>query len=343
MIKKIFFVLAIFFFSNTLFAQRLNGRIIDLSSEDPVIYANIYLEGTTIGTVSDGNGNFSLDIRNYNGIPIIVSTIGYKSRRITEYPVNQNLCIGLEKAEYTLTVTEVKAKKLNRAARARYLAEFKREFLGVSGNAYRCEILNEKDLIYDYDKASKTLFVNSKKPLKIKNNALGYEVTYHLDNFISAREFVFYDGYYFFTEIESKSQLEVEKIEDNRYSAYLGSRLALIRSIYDKNLKNNLFTLYDTNYTEIKLKKIIDELPSGDKIFCPGQELIIHFGFNQFPIKSRLIPIDSCIRITKEGYFNANSIKWGDRISIDRVADLLPFEYKLSEKQKTAFEFMKKL
>ncbi len=334
--KNLLFIPILFLCVNS-FSQKISGRIQDLKTNKPVPYATIYLEGTTIGTVSNINGDFNLNLKNHESIPIIVSVIGYKSKRFTNYDLNSHFVVQLDPAEYTLVETEIKAKRITRAARARYTAEFKREFLGISRNAYRCEILNEKDLKYDYDKSTKTLIANSKKPLIIKNNALGYEITYYLDHFISTEKDIYYDGYYFFKEIQAQSLIEAKRINDNRFNTYLGSRLALIRSIYNDDLEKNMFKLYDTSYSEIKLNEILDSLPSGDKRICLGQELTIHFGYLEFPHKSKLIPIDSCIQITKEGYFNAKSIKWTNRIALKRVADLLPFEYKLSEEQKAFF------
>ena len=51
-----------FIFSDMVYGQGstvIQGKIVDASGE-PVVGANIYIKGTTVGTVSDLRGNFSL-------------------------------------------------------------------------------------------------------------------------------------------------------------------------------------------------------------------------------------------------------------------------------------------
>lgn len=340
--KTTFYLSIVLFLLNSYAdGQVIHGKVLDAKSMEAVRYANVYLEGTSIGSVTDNYGRFHFDIKSHRGIPIIVSTIGYKSKREPEYRSNQELTVYLEQKNYMLAETEIKARRITRSRRANYLREFKDEFLGRSSNAYRCEILNKKDILFEYDQEAKILYASSKKPLIIKNHGLGYQITYFLDHFISTRKEVFYDGYYFFNEIEPISQLEATQYSDNRFRAYRGSRLALIRAIYQENIEQKLFSLYDQNNDLIDLKEILRKLPDGEKEICLDQGLIVQFGYQPFERKSRLIPIDSCIRITKEGYFNGKSIKWTDHIAKKRVADLLPFEYKLTEKQKSVFDHMK--
>ncbi len=59
----------------------VTGTITDATTGEPVIGANIVVEGTTVGTVSDVNGKFSLDIPKV-GATIVVSYLGYMSEHI---------------------------------------------------------------------------------------------------------------------------------------------------------------------------------------------------------------------------------------------------------------------
>ncbi len=61
--------------------QKLTGRITDSSNGEPVVGANIIIEGTTLGTVSDVDGNFSLEINRPEAV-IVVSFLGYLTERI---------------------------------------------------------------------------------------------------------------------------------------------------------------------------------------------------------------------------------------------------------------------
>src|SRR5690606_9701133 len=59
--------------------QLVTGQVVD-NEGNPVPGATILVEGTTIGTATDIDGNFSLDVP--NGAVLLVSFIGYKSLRI---------------------------------------------------------------------------------------------------------------------------------------------------------------------------------------------------------------------------------------------------------------------
>ena len=57
----------------------VKGKVLD-SSGTPVIGANIVEKGTTNGTISDMDGNFSLNVG--NKAILIVSYIGYKEQAV---------------------------------------------------------------------------------------------------------------------------------------------------------------------------------------------------------------------------------------------------------------------
>lgn len=59
-------------------AGRIKGVVVDTTGE-PVIGANVMVKGTTNGTITDIDGNFSLS--NVKGT-LVVSFIGYKSQEV---------------------------------------------------------------------------------------------------------------------------------------------------------------------------------------------------------------------------------------------------------------------
>lgn len=62
--------------------QKVLGTIYDATTGEPVIGANIVIEGTTLGTVSDVDGKFSLEISAPNSV-LLVSFLGYNTERVT--------------------------------------------------------------------------------------------------------------------------------------------------------------------------------------------------------------------------------------------------------------------
>ena len=68
-------------FLGSLFAQEeltINGLIIDSSNQKPLPGANIYIEDSDFGTVSNKSGAFSLSVDNLKKGEIKISMIGFK-------------------------------------------------------------------------------------------------------------------------------------------------------------------------------------------------------------------------------------------------------------------------
>ena len=65
----------------------IQGRIVDVRTGNPIIFANIYLVGTNIGTVSNSEGDFIVKIPFFiENKTIVISSIGYKN---IEFSIDQ--------------------------------------------------------------------------------------------------------------------------------------------------------------------------------------------------------------------------------------------------------------
>ncbi|MFD1063370.1 carboxypeptidase-like regulatory domain-containing protein [Winogradskyella litorisediminis] len=65
----------------------IKGKLIDADLEFPVENASIYIQNTTIGTISNSDGRFALNVPNANlRDTLVISSIGYKSFKV---PVNE--------------------------------------------------------------------------------------------------------------------------------------------------------------------------------------------------------------------------------------------------------------
>ncbi len=134
MMKKLtYFLLCIFMCIGTATAQnvKVTGHVTAAEDGEPVIGASIIVKGTTIGTVTDYDGNFSLEVPR-TGKTLVVSYIGMKSQEVAvSNSVNvklgsdtQNLdevvvtALGISKEKKALgyAVQDVKSDELNQAA-----------------------------------------------------------------------------------------------------------------------------------------------------------------------------------------------------------------------------------
>lgn len=104
-------VLLLFFLGATSFAQtELKGKVADFMTYMPIESASVYIENTTVGTITNADGNFSLRVpaANMSGT-LIVSSIGYTSFRIaiSEYESGEDVFLEEEIASLDEVVLEV--------------------------------------------------------------------------------------------------------------------------------------------------------------------------------------------------------------------------------------------
>ena len=74
---------------------RITGSIADERTGESLLFANIIIQNTTKGTVTDLEGKFILDIDDNNEVTLVVSSIGYLSQLVKAGPSNKVLDIKL--------------------------------------------------------------------------------------------------------------------------------------------------------------------------------------------------------------------------------------------------------
>ncbi|MBG44599.1 MAG: hypothetical protein CL530_11600 [Aequorivita sp.] len=81
---KHFFLLFIFFIGATTFAQtELKGKVADFLTFQPIESASVYIENTTIGSITNADGNFVLKVpQQHLQDTLVISSIGYKSFKV---------------------------------------------------------------------------------------------------------------------------------------------------------------------------------------------------------------------------------------------------------------------
>lgn len=81
---KSFLVIVILFIGATTFAQtELKGKVADFLTYQPIESASVYIENTTIGSITNADGNFFLKVPQQNlQDTLVISSIGYKSFRV---------------------------------------------------------------------------------------------------------------------------------------------------------------------------------------------------------------------------------------------------------------------
>ena len=149
----------LFFFTLTThisFGQKIRGQVLDQETRKPVDYASVFINGTFLGTTTNKEGEFELDVTSQSGRAIQISALGYRSSSLSRVIEGKNYEVLLEKTLYEILEVAVEAESLVKE-RARCMRIFKNEFLGRSRNARDCIIMNEGDITFNYQTNKGTL------------------------------------------------------------------------------------------------------------------------------------------------------------------------------------------
>ncbi len=93
--SSLFLILLIIVFDA--FTQSLQGIVISDETEEPLPFATISFHGTTLGTVSNKNGDFILQVpEGLSGFKLEVSYLGYETKTLTINNANQKIIIRLK-------------------------------------------------------------------------------------------------------------------------------------------------------------------------------------------------------------------------------------------------------
>jgi hypothetical protein len=92
----------LFLFSNSSFAQRITGKVI-AENDEAIPGVNVIIEGTNVGTTTDANGAFELNVNSPNAV-LVFSFIGYRTERI---PVENRTTMDVTLVPDIQTLSEV--------------------------------------------------------------------------------------------------------------------------------------------------------------------------------------------------------------------------------------------
>ena len=323
-------ILSILIFCNVIatFGQIIKGTILDKETGKIVDYAAIYLSGTFVGTNTDKEGNFQLDISKNASMPLSVSAVGYNTVTLNNFSVTEPLTIYLTTKIYNLNEVIISAKSHAGERRANLIL-FKNIFLGTTFIAKRCKIMNENDITFNYDSDKDTLRAYTTKPLQIENRLLGYKITYFLDQFEYDRRKAtfFYKGNIIFNEEMTSEVSQKKSFEKVRKDVYIGSRMHFFRELCADNLKAAGFLVQDQTKEKLSYKQLVVEESDHRKYLSYKTTLTItHYSKVN---KSQIVFLRDRVFFDDTGYFDASGISWEGQMGAQRVGDVLPYEYAL--------------
>ena len=243
----------------SLFSQtRIDGRIVDKSTSEPLVGVNVFFSKTTWGATTDDNGFYTLTNIPAGQYELVVSMIGYEVEReqmIIKTDERFTLNFRLQSRAILMSEVNVTA-KTDRVWKKNY-DRFRRSFLGTSKNGESCLILNE--FVLTFDENGQYFRAKASQPIRIENPELGYRITYILDDFEIDGTEVRYAGDHYYESMISKSKRQLKKWEKNRKKAYNGSLRHLLKTLTDRfDLRftiNNGMIIQNDNWNSIAGRK----------------------------------------------------------------------------------------
>ena len=110
--KKLVSVLFALFVGTVMVAQTtISGSVKEAKTGEPIPGANVKVDGKSIGTTSDFDGNFSLKIAQTPPFTLEVSLIGYSSMKVEITKNNQIVSVLLDEAATALDEVVVSASR----------------------------------------------------------------------------------------------------------------------------------------------------------------------------------------------------------------------------------------
>ena len=361
MIHHCLLIIYISIISTGCYAQNITGKVLDSKSMELLPFANVFINNTTIGTVTDTNGEFNLtSIKTAGTYELVFSFVGYETYKTKVTVGEATLKMGnikLIPSEIQLTTVEVAGTRDKEWEKK--LKKFKKIFLGEDKNALSCTILNSWVIDFPQDKVGNRFIAKASAPIEINNDALGYKVVFYLAGFWHDGTGYSITGNARFNELKSADAKVVAKWETNRKNSYQHSTHHLFKSIIDHRINGEGFNLYtetdayknagtrsslfysELGQTIIPYDTTILVVPDLQKDFYKIKmkgKVEVHYRKERAPVRiyrdvfgpvSWIQLNKEFVIVNKDGFAkNASEVVVSGDMSSSRVAGMLPLDYK---------------
>jgi hypothetical protein len=245
--KKIIFLII---FPILVYSQNIKGKITD-GNQQPIAGASVYLDGTTIGTVSDSNGLFEITSKSKYNTLLIIKFMGFEDIYVSNPYEKEFLTFVLVPKQNEIeTVLIVK----DGFTRKQKLQLFREQFLGVTKYGKACKILNEDAIDFNYDLKTYLFTVSCPEPIKVENPLLGYVIDFDLQdfyvkfNFKTIKSANVVQSLFLGTVKYTETKID-EKIIENRNDVYYGSAVHFFKGIINNSWSNKNFILFEEKFS----------------------------------------------------------------------------------------------
>ena len=244
----LFAIITLYFLVETSFGQStpsntISGTVIDKETKEPLASVNIYISGSTVGTVTDKEGKFEFSTSLSGEHQVVISFISYQEQignLDLENSARFNLQAELEKE--TLNLEPVEVIESRDSEWERIFSDFRDEFIGITDFASETKIENSWVVDFTEDEEN-IIHVIAPEPVEVVNNALGYRIKVDINQFYWKNECnLIIDLHLLFEEMKAESDDQLASWIQNREKVYRGSVHNFFTALYNNNLRSEGFS-----------------------------------------------------------------------------------------------------
>lgn len=243
-------------------AYIIRGIVLNQKTGDPIPLAEVFISGTTYGSITNDEGEFELKT-SFLPCQLVSSHISYAPFSMM-IDVESMSYVTIKLIPYEHEIQEITVEAMN--TRKENMKLFKQVFLGTDEYASTCTILNDSVLLFNWD--SSVFSATAYQPILVDNDRLGYRIKIILNEFRLLYDQEAYkkiqknkrnitdiggavyqmQGEFFFIPHPPGKRGKQERIKKSRMKAYFGSRMHFLRSLYLGNPKKHGYDIRPNYY-----------------------------------------------------------------------------------------------
>ncbi|MBA4299536.1 TonB-dependent Receptor Plug Domain [Algoriphagus alkaliphilus] len=232
---------------NFVFAQSgtITGSVKDAETGETLPFCNVFINNTTISTVTDMDGKFTLSNLEAGPLEVGFSFMGYvaETRKVTLNP-GGNLTVNLSMKPFATELSDVEIKASRDKNWERDLRKFQNLFIGIDDAASQTKILNPWVIDFPVGADKGAFVAKADLPIEIENQYLGYKITFNLNEFFDSPTNYRIVGAARFEEMSPESEIQKSTWIKNRAEIYRKSPMNMFRSILNGTQEREGFFLY---------------------------------------------------------------------------------------------------
>ena len=336
----------------------ITGYVVDATTGKAMPFCNVYLNGSTRGTVTNEQGHYTLSGIPLGTVEVVASFVGYQPQRRTlrlDNSQGERVAFRLKPDDKTLATVTVRG---NLKLWQRHLKQFKRYLLGEPFGG-QCAITNSD--VLNFKEEGGHLKATATEPLIIENQAIGYRLYYDMLHFDGTYQKVYYAGTTRFEELKVTDERQANRYQRNRMRAYKGSIRHLMASLVDSTYEQEGFLVYQDDMSvpialnrnnrttlagsvksrlqPLKIKELIQpgQLPSERRLVS-NRQIVVFYTYAtsnyspyidaRFAYSQIILPANQ-IQLTVDGVITLpQGMETQGSLADDRLSTLLPDDWK---------------